>query len=264
MNPINFAQEAWKQVNLGEGFTNNIRIEVSNFGRIRSYNKINNGKLLNGSMINGYKIIRLKLFKPRAEETTKYLQGEQALLVEQTKKIKELKKAMTSKTINAYEMASLNRQLETDTALLKKNKKIYDNLYNKEANSRTIYYAALIHRLVAEYFLPAPAADKTIVTHIDHDKLNNKVTNLLWINAEEKNAHQKLSPLVIAEKEKRRDHVNTYPDRYKLSVTKVMYLKKLLNEGKPIRNLAKQFKITETQVVKIKNQENWGSVEAAK
>jgi hypothetical protein len=42
-----------------------------------------------------------------------------------------------------------------------------------------------------------------------------------------------------------------------------MYLKKLLQENKPIKNLVKQFKVTETQILRIKRGENWGSVEAA-
>ena len=32
----------------------------------------------------------------------------------------------------------------------------------------------------------------------------------------------------------------------------------------PVRNLAKQFKVTETQIIRIKKNENWASVEAAK
>ena len=43
-----------------------------------------------------------------------------------------------------------------------------------------------------------------------------------------------------------------------------MFLKKLLNEGKTIKSLAKQFKVSETQILNIKKEKNWGSVEAAK
>ena len=51
---------------------------------------------------------------------------------------------------------------------------------------------------------------------------------------------------------------------YKLTVTKVMFVKKLLNEGKPVKTLAKQFKVSENQILNIKNNKNWGFVEAAK
>ena len=43
-----------------------------------------------------------------------------------------------------------------------------------------------------------------------------------------------------------------------------MYVKKLLNEGKPVKALAKQFKVSENQISNIKNNKNWGFVEAAK
>ncbi|MCC6256946.1 MAG: HNH endonuclease, partial [Chitinophagaceae bacterium] len=39
---------------------------------------------------------------------------------------------------------------------------------------------------------------------------------------------------------------------------------KLLNEGKTIASLARKFKVTQTQIIRIKKNENWASVEAAK
>jgi hypothetical protein len=42
-----------------------------------------------------------------------------------------------------------------------------------------------------------------------------------------------------------------------------MLLKKLLNEGKPMKQLVKQFKITDTQILRIKRGENWSNVPAA-
>ena len=264
MNTISFAREAWKQVILGEGFNNNIRLEVSNFGRIRSYNKINNGKLMKGSMINGYRIIRIKLFRPRNIEATQYLKDEQAKLTVQSKNIKALQKLIDHKAAPIAERISLKLKLEKETVLFQKNKKAYDILYNEDAKKRTFYYAALVHRLVAENFLPAPSAEQTIVTHLDHDKLNNQVSNLKWITEMEKNIFQQSSPLVIAERKKRKQSGLYTASNYKLTLTKVMFLKKLLNEGKPVRNLAKQFKVSETQIMNIKNKVSWGYVEAAK
>jgi uncharacterized protein YerC len=42
-----------------------------------------------------------------------------------------------------------------------------------------------------------------------------------------------------------------------------MLLKKMLNQGKPMRTLVKQFKVTDTQILRIKRGENWGDIEAA-
>ena len=77
---------------------------------------------------------------------------------------------------------------------------------------------------------------------------------------EENYAHQQNSPHVIAEKKTRQsDKTRTA----KLTITKVMLLKKLLNQGKPMRTLVKQFKITDTQILRIKRGENWGEIKAA-
>ena len=42
-----------------------------------------------------------------------------------------------------------------------------------------------------------------------------------------------------------------------------MLLKKLLNEGKSMKQLAKQFKVTTTQILRIKRGVNWAEVDAA-
>ncbi len=222
------------------------------------------GKEIKGSMINGYRIIRLKLFRPREQETAEKLRNMQAGVAIALKQVKALQKLIDQKNITPQERRSLTAQLDEKSFSYKKNKNVYDAILKKDVLKRTFYWASLIHRLVAEHFLPSPTPEQIIVIHTDHDKLNNKVNNLKWVTDEEKNSHQLTSPLVIAEKEKRKDSVTYHPANSKLSVTQVMYLKKLLNEGKPIRNLAKQFKITETQVTKIKKKESWASVEAAK
>ena len=46
-----------------------------------------------------------------------------------------------------------------------------------------------IHRLVAIAFIPNPL-NKPCVDHIDHNKLNNNVSNLRWVTIEENNKHR--------------------------------------------------------------------------
>ncbi len=260
MKIFNVIREEWKAINLGEGFINDTRLEVSNHGRVKTYNKVNNGKLIKGSMINGYPIVRIRLFKPREEKMLLELQQLQSAYLSNQKKIREIRQELKHNPDDV----SLGHELESETALLEQNKKKYDRKFKADLKARTTYFAALVHRMVAENFIKSDSPEKTVVAHLDHDKLNNRIDNLCWMTPAENSTHQQLSPHVIADKEKRKTNVLNEGGRSKLSITKVMFLKKLLNEGKTTHSLAKQFKITETQVIRIKREENWGSVEAAK
>lgn len=46
----------------------------------------------------------------------------------------------------------------------------------------------LVHRLVAEHFLPNPN-NYDFINHIDLDKYNNNISNLEWCNINENNSH---------------------------------------------------------------------------
>jgi hypothetical protein len=250
----NYPGEQWKTVKFDFEFTNDSRLDVSNFGRLRTFNKVSDGKILNGSMINGYRIIRLRLYRPRDEKKQQRLDYLQQQVFKLQRKLKSLKENQESKKVIS-ETAFL---LET----LKKNisKKFQDDL-----KERTINYHSLFHRLVADYFLKKPATKQTIVAHLDHDRLNNRANNLKWMTPEENYEHQKNSPHVIKEKKERRDSRRKENSRTtKLRVTKVMLMKKLINQGKPIKQLVKLFKVTDTQIFRIKRGENWADVEAAK
>lgn len=245
--------EQWKTVKFGFDFTNDFRLEVSNFGRLRTFNKISDGNIINGSMINGYRIIRLKLYTPRDEKMQSRLDYLQQQVFKLTRKLKSLKDNKESKKV----INEISELLDT----LKKN---LSKKFQADLKERTINYHSLFHRLVANYFLKKPTAKQTIVAHLNHDKLNNRANNLLWMTPEENYEHQKSSPHVIKEKQERRHRRKENSRATKLSVTKVMLMKKLINQGKPMKQLVKQFKVTDTQIFRIKRGENWGDIEAAK
>ncbi len=249
----NYPGEQWKTLKFDFEFTNQGRIEVSNFGRLRTFNKISDGNIINGSMINGYQILRLKLYKPRDEKVQSRLDYLQQQVFKLARKLKSLKNNNESKKTIA-ETAEL-----MDT--LKKN---ISKKFKDDVKERTINYHALVHRLVADYFLKKPTSKQTIVAHLDYDKLNNRTSNLKWMTAEENYEHQKYSPHVIKEKQERRKKPKEHSRATKLTVTKVMLLKKLLNQNKPMKQLVKLFKVTETQILRIKRGENWTDIEAAK
>lgn len=241
-----YPSEQWKNIKFDPEYGNKQRMEVSNFGRLRTFNKFYNGNIVKGSTVNGYGIIRLKFFKARDEKSQKEIDDLKNQVATLSKEIKSI----TDKTL-----------AESATIRLSDLKKKFAKKLKADEKKRVIYYQALIHRLVAEYFLNPPDASQTVVAHLDYNKLNNRSYNLKWMTPEQSYEHQKKSPYVIAEKNKRSTREN---HSTKLTVTKVMYLKKLLNENKPVRQLAKQFKVTDTQIIRIKKGENWAEIEAAK
>lgn len=249
----NFPGERWKTVEFDFEFTNDFRLEVSNFGRLRTFNKISDGNILKGSMINGYRIVRLKLYVPRDENVQLKLDKQQQQVFKLARKLKLMKENEESKQL-----------IDETTALLDALRKKVSKKFQKDLKERTINYHSLIHRLVATYFLPKPRLAQTIVAHLDHDKLNNRASNLKWMTPEENYEHQQQSPHVIADKQQRRERQQANPNRAKLTTTKVMLMKKLLNEGKPMKQLVKLFKVTDTQILRIKRGENWGNISAAK
>ncbi|MEO7523392.1 MAG: HNH endonuclease [Ferruginibacter sp.] len=239
--------EQWKSIKPDFEFVNDLQLEISNFGRLRSFSKISKGNLINGSMINGYRIIRIKLFKARDEKRQKEINR---LRLQVTKLSKHVE-TITSKRLQTSTRIELEELKEKLAIKVKTDEK-----------ARTIYYHSLIHRLVAQYFMKPPTANQTVVAHLDFDKLNNRKINLVWMTAEENYAHQKNSPYVIKEKNDRMRTPGNHTT--KLTITKVMLLKKLLNQNKPIKQLAKQFRVTDTQIIRIKKGENWAGIEAAK
>lgn len=54
----------------------------------------------------------------------------------------------------------------------------------------------LVHRLIAQTFLPNPD-NKTEVNHIDGNKLNNNVSNLEWVTSSENKVHARDTGLSV-------------------------------------------------------------------
>ena len=207
--------ERWKTIQFDFEFTNDFQMQVSNFGRLRTFNKISDGNIIKGSMINGYRIVRTKLFRPREEKTKIQLDNLQKEVIKLSRKLKAKKDSGESKEI-----------IKEATVKLETLKKKLSKKFHADLKERTINYHSLIHRLVAENFLHKPTAAQTIVAHLDYDKLNNRVDNLKWMTPEENYEHQKHSPYVIKEKQQRQTRQQSNPRRTKLTVTRVMLLKK--------------------------------------
>lgn len=126
----------------------------------------------------------------------------------------------------------------------------YPCVYVQDGNKRV---NAMVHRLVAQYFLPKPKRDQIFVIHKDRDKYNNNVSNVKWVNKDEHLAHAMAGEAwQLATKRAR---------NAKLNEARVRTLKKQIASGKfRMKQLAEKFGITEMQIYRIKSGENWGWV----
>lgn len=256
--------EKWKVIKFDFRFTNNYELQVSNLGQLKAFNKFSDGEILQGSTINGYRIIRLKLYKPKDKKTQQALEDKHQQVIALQAKINGYKHALLSKKRTDPAAKKLKKQISDSMVTIKAMKTALRMARREDIKNRTMHYHSLIHRLVAEYFCKAKSPKHTVVGHLDYKKLNNKASNLKWMTPEENYRHQQSSPFVIAEKKDRVTLYKDHPRGAKLTVEKVAELKKLLNDGKRIKALVKKFKITDTQILRIKRGENWGSVQAAK
>ena len=239
--------ETWKTVKLDPAPAD-YKLQVSDKGNLRTYHRFSEGNILKGSVINGYRVLRLKLFEPRSEKTTRQMDRSRKKINSLTQNLQGLRQEKGNKML----VRQAEKELADEKVSLKQ-------MMAEDVKGRTINYHVLYHRLVANYFLPKPKKGQTIVAHLDFDKENNHAFNLAWMTPEENSQHQQQSPNVIREKTRRKTVRRALPST-KLTVAKVQQIKKQLQQGKTYKSLAAKYNITETQVSRIKRGENWGDV----
>ncbi|MBX2923306.1 MAG: HNH endonuclease [Chitinophagaceae bacterium] len=148
----------------------------------------------------------------------------------------------------------------SDGFILKLSRQANYPIWRKKLNGE--YFTALVHRLVAKYFLPKPKANQKFIIHLDHNYENNKYTNLKWATQDEVTVHNRKNPRVKAAIKRRKD--NPTQKGAKLTIAKVKNIKKLLKQKKTLKEIANKFGVSDMQIHRIKTKENWAHVKLDK
>ena len=112
----------------------------------------------------------------------------------------------------------------------------------------------LVHRLVAETFIPNPDG-KATVNHINGNKADNRVENLEWATQSENNKHAHITGLC---KFTRKQWENLTKGR-KITKHQVRQIKNKYNNGASQSELAEEFHISRAQVCRIVNNKSRNS-----
>lgn len=114
---------------------------------------------------------------------------------------------------------------------------------------RTVFF---IHRLVAEHFIPNPDA-KPEVNHLNFDRADARVDNLVWMTHEDNIAYSyeyNLDNMLHA-----RDGAKN--GRSKLSEEDVIYIRNLHKNGSTVSELAKKFECGWSTIDHLVKRETW-------
>lgn len=131
---------------------------------------------------------------------------------------------------------------------------------HRPGNKGTIY----LHREIAKLFCKKPTLRYKYVIHVNHNKTDNRSSNLKWATLEEMAAHQQHSPLKIAYKKLQKERSATQKG-LKLTPTQVKTIKKIIQDPKrsiTYKQLAKKYNVSEMTLYRIRSGENWGAVKS--
>ena len=147
-----------------------------------------------------------------------------------------------------YEVSNLGRVRSTSykgTRILKSSLKSRYKIVVFCINQIKVH--KLVHRLVAEAFIPNPN-NYSVVNHIDGNRKNNEVSNLEWC-----------TPLYNTQHAKSHNLLNRYEDRpaAKLTKEKVLLIPELINLGATTDDLKNLFNVSRRCIDNIFEGKNW-------
>ena len=164
---------------------------------------------------------------------------------------------------NLGQLMSFNKRIKDGRIITPGDTKGYKVFhYRTWVKGKINYHHYFIRELVATAFLRKKSSGQNYVIQLDHDKSNNRLSNLQWANRKEMIENYKKSPLVISARKKLNEYKKTQAGP-KLTIAKVRELKKkLLNPKRRTlhKDLAKQYGVSEMALYRIKRGENWGHI----
>ena len=117
------------------------------------------------------------------------------------------------------------------------------------------------HKLVAEYFIEKSDENQEYVIHLDYNKKNNKVSNLMWASKAEMFRHQQKNPNVIRARSEMSK--NKRSKGHKLTAADVIRIKKTIwhpSKRTRLDAIANFYNVSTMQIYRIKTGENWGHI----
>lgn len=252
--------ELWKKYKFKGVPSYALRIEVSNLGRVKSYSRVSNGELVKAGNINGYLRMNLKYIQRRGKKEQENLFVEKSNVRKEREWIAKSEKKIATLKFKKQPWKQKEKMLLERKQKLKLKIKDNSSLLLKDQQQRIVHFGAMVHRMVAELFLPKPKVGQHFVIHLDFNKKNNAVKNLRWASQAELTRHNEKNPSVI--RAKKNIKTRKLITNAKLNPQKVLQIKNLLVRGKTLREIAKKFHVSDMQIYRIRTGENWGKLKA--
>jgi HNH endonuclease len=255
--------ERWADVEMPEIFSNKFKLEISNYGIVkRTEKETHEIVILKQFKTEGYAQAKFTMLEKISDKDNDSFILTRKIIFDLDKEIKELTKLSETENFDILKLSEILTTIEQKQFEVNKIRNSYIQKYKKNHKKRKRNFSNLVHRLVAIHFVEKPSDNHNLVAHIDYDKLNNHHSNLKWMTREENVQHQLGSPFVVKSKIKAMSIKRI--TRSKLTTSQVSILKKRMNEGVPLTDLAKRYPVTQTQLLRIKRGENWAKIPAAR
>ncbi len=124
-------------------------------------------------------------------------------------------------------------------------------------DDKDVAHSVLVHHVIAKAFLKTPKKKKTHLIHLDYVKDNNHADNLKWVSDKKFSLHLSSNPKLT---NRTKEELIT---NKKLNPAKVKEIKILLKKKNAVPSkIATKYKISHTQINRIKSGENWSHIKA--